>query len=307
MAKNVERYFDEVARRKKSRRFLISCGIGLTVLFVVLAGCGRLIFYSSFFKIKNFTVSVGDTESPQQIKNALVATVLSQSFIARVLGADNVLSWVGSTPALPPLVSGSLKEITIQKDIRNRTVSITALPRAPKGIWCQKEREIAIPQSPQPPAETQNAGSTPVDKPVQEVLPPPVPTANRDCWWFDEDGIVIEKGPAADGFLVPLVTEYKIRPLILGKSVVDQDSVMKNILSLIKGITQLKLKTVTIEIGDINLQEATVHTGANQTILFSLRFPPDTAFSAIKALQAKGQFNTVSQLDFRVENRVYYK
>ncbi len=328
MAKHIERYFEEVHQRRKMRRgiflFFVGSVLGWGGLIVLLWA----VFYSPFLRVSGVSVS-GLDESGQRILAAdMQAIVGGRSFLTHILGSDNILSWIGFTP---PVSYGTLgiKRVDMTADFLSKKIFFTVEDRIPYGVWCQRavmsnsvdsnEKSvqsneslgIQSQQSITATSVSSSTDSTPTSTSSSVPVAVPVPAAAsfgaRECWWFDAEGIVVRKSPAVQGYLVPFVDEVATSRLAPGVPVFENEAVRSHVLSLLMGLAKLRVPVSVLEIEDASLQEARVRVYGGPTILFSLRFAPDSALAGIAALQAKGQFTTFSQLDFRVENRVYYK
>lgn len=269
-------YRTEKEKEKKRRKFyakLLFFG-GLVFLSSFFAGGIYLIRYSGFLQVKKIEISgvqsVNSAELLADLKNFLVR----KSKIASFLGADNILVW--QTDVSPFLNNYPLfKNFGIKTDYFSRKINIEAKERERTGIWC-----------------------------LNNILGN---DENNDCFWFDNDGVAFSRAPLVETEILIKVNDSSGRNLKIGDLVLPQNF-FENLTAIFKVLEESNLKVKTLNIGDLSLAEiSTEKSNLNPRIYFSLRFNPEFSMAAINSLKNSGKWNKIGYVDFRVENRVYYK
>ena len=134
------------------------------------------------------------------------------------------------------------------------------------------------------------------------------------CWWFDDEGVIFRRSPTTQGNLIAIVKDYSQTGGGLNSKILP-DRFMKNFLSIIQVMQKSSLDEKEILLKDLAVEEVEVLLGAGPDssggrgpmLYFSLRFPADSALAAIEHLQEKPGLKNIKYIDFRVENRVYYR
>ncbi len=123
------------------------------------------------------------------------------------------------------------------------------------------------------------------------------------CYWVDDAGIVLEPAPIAEGQLISVVYDGGGNALVPGIGVFEDDSRflrLKNILEIV-GKNKIPVSKILIDGDDVNMG-----TMWGTDFLFSLRF--DSFFvKALDQLMTRIKISKMAYIDFRVENKIYYK
>jgi len=127
------------------------------------------------------------------------------------------------------------------------------------------------------------------------------------CMWFDKNGVAFEHAPKTEGEMIYKVDDFSGRQLVIGDEVIKED-LFANLLKIFNVLEQSDLNIRTLQIKDLSLQEAIIEPMDVLTpkIYFSLRFDPAFTMPAIQAIKEYG-LSKIEYVDFRVENRAYYK
>ncbi|MBI4993730.1 hypothetical protein HZC33_02105 [Candidatus Wolfebacteria bacterium] len=266
----MEFYLDEKQRKKRRRILKLKIFATVTVFLFLLSGFFYLIAFSQIFKIKSiFAVSENAKYNLEADKlvGDLKNFFVSRSKISKFLGGDNILVWSGG-------ISDFLKTqpifsvLEINKNYFKREISIKFEKRERYGVWCQK---------------------------------------NAACWWIDKNGIVFEKAPKVEGEMILKVNDNSDQQLDFGKGVL-RDDLFKNLIKIFEILQKTGINIKTLYIENLALEEIEARPLINSIpqIYFSLRLDPAFALSAIKSFKKIG-LNKIKYIDFRIENRVYYK
>lgn len=126
----------------------------------------------------------------------------------------------------------------------------------------------------------------------------------KQCFWFDERGVLTKPAPRPEGRLIILVNETK------GETDINKpflkENFWKNFKSILNSwmIEEWMINRFTI---DKSKKEGIAKTD-NFDIYFSLRFNPENNLKALKKIiEEKINTNNLSYIDLRVENKIYFR
>lgn len=305
-------------KRRRRRLFFISFSVFCATSFV--AFFAYVVFFSSIFRISDVRVEGASTLSPDFVRSLF--SVPQPGLAGQILFALGPSHMFGFPSHLDSKVLRDhpvIKSIEVQKHLFSHQVVLRVQERTGYGIWCavlEKSADggVNIATDIVDPApiflSSSSASSTPSEVPV---VPPPSPRANtsapHECFAFDEEGIIFQRSAAVSGNLIPVVWDYSQQGtdrLFLGARVLpgQQLSVVESIFTL---LSAAHLGIAEFRIEDSALREAHIILTRGPRLLFSLELDPTPAVRIIDFLQQKGDFQKLSYIDFRVENRVYYK
>jgi len=270
-------YLDE--RQQKKRRLILKVKIygGMAAFFVLLIGAAYLIVYSSFFQITRTDADCTQTNAEKtQIctnKEKLIADLKNffagQSKIAAFLGPDNILIWRQKKIGEFLKNRPKIAELTIKKNYSKQEIKIIVKEREKFGVWCLQ--------------------------------------AQTKRWWFDKNGIIFEEAPAVEGNLIYRVNDFSGQTLKIGELVL-KEKLFFNLLKVFEVLEKSDLKIKSLRLEKLELQEIIADSPGNSLpkIYFSLRIDPKFVITALESLKNLGMEKIV-YIDFRIENRVYYK
>ncbi len=129
--------------------------------------------------------------------------------------------------------------------------------------------------------------------------------AETSCVWIDSFGVALEAAPATDGQLVNMIYSASKEPVQLGEHVIEENKFIyfKKILDV---IVSARIAVSRIEY-DVMTYGVVVKTSAGARLLFSLRFDPGFTIAPFSSIADRKDFSRMDYVDFRIENRVYYK
>ncbi|MDP3052821.1 MAG: hypothetical protein Q8N22_02615 [bacterium] len=236
-------------------------------VFILLATGAIYFVFHSHF-LKVAAVDIVGSLRAEEIKEVLIDNLLKTSKIRSWLGPENLLFWPSKISNIPASLYW-LSGLSLEKNWQEKIITLNAKEREPWLLWCL--------------------------------------TDSGNCYWLDEQGIVFSSAPEAEGFLVSKVSEQgDRRQLSLGQLFYDNSQFAENTLEIIKQIKNSSLAVSRFSIENPNLEELTVET-TGPKLYFSLRFLPQNFDKVLNDLINRPNFRKLEYIDFRVENRIYYK
>lgn len=287
-------------RGRRNRYFVFISILGIICILFILGAWG--IFYSSLFSVQNINISGNDRLSREEIIAFLKSRILEGAFWKRVLGFQNILVWPRELKEENLKFLPQLRSIKIEKRFRERSINVRVEERKPFGIWCLRGTQINAENEPQ-----LNAAEE-ADKWGFGIGANQRITQGKaaSCWWFDEQGILYEKTLAVEGNIIPAVNDYSRDKLGLGAAVLPADF-MSNLLSIFRALRGSEVSIKEVRLEDLGLEEIKIETNAGPELYFSLRFPADNTLAVLESFKDKNGLKNIQYIDFRVENRAYYK
>lgn len=263
-------YLQSLGERRKRRKKLLGWGsFGLGVYGLSLLGL-LFVLKTPFFEIKTVEVKGAGNIPEKNIISLLTSQAIKNSWPNRFLGAQNFLIWPSSFSQKELALLPSLSSVQVDKDYSSKKIVISVAERKPYGIWCVEKKD--------PPA----------------------------CLWFDDKGVMFKQAFSGEGNLIRVIKDYYQNGLGVNDSVLPQQFLpnLFPILDILRG-SDLSIKEIGLY--HLDLEEIEAQTWNGPKILFSLRFAPQGALEVLNSLKSKSGFKNISYVDFRVENRAYYK
>lgn len=268
---------DKHRRRRNRQRKVWLAVIGVVVAFLLI-GVLWFLFRSPFWQIRAVAVRGEETVSEGSIKNLLTGSILADhSFVKSLLGLDNILSWPDGKIATDSLrLLPQLAALSVSKNYFGHAVTVSVTERQPFAIWCLMPKM---------------AGNLATDE---------------ECYWFDENGVIFQKAFDTQGSALFAVHDYSQSGLGLGQKALP-DAFMPNFISVMDALKQSGIDVKEIALKNLDLQEIAVSTYDGPDLYFSLRFLAADDLPVLASLMANPDFKKLQYVDFRVENRAYYK
>jgi len=314
--------WSDVRSREEHRRARVFSILVFLAICAFLIGVAWTVIYSSLFKIKSIEISGNSSVSNDSIMTLATAEIFGDSLWKRILGTRNILAWPNSFSGSNLKFLPELKSFSVQKSYGQRKIKITVEEKKPFGVWC-----LIKPQTYADGTRT-NADNGQIDTESfqRESALNQRSSASDSCWWFDSSGVIFRKAISVEGNLIASLDDYSQKNIGLNSKILP-DEFIPNIFSIFRAVSASGLSVKEMRLNDLALQEIEVDTynglpadlsaialataealaKAGPKIYFSLRFSADNVPEVIKSLKEKTTFGSLQYVDFRVENRVYYK
>lgn len=266
------------------------------ILGIILIISGVIYFVSSpFFKIKKIEVSEISDLSSSEIILRLKEFFANKSKLSAFLGGDNILIWTGNVEDFLK-TEPSFESLEIKKNYFTKEIIIKAAEREKFGIWCEQE-EIN-----KNPSEAVIGFS--IDNPTTTIENSE--SRKERCFWFDKNGVLFKETAVIESEIFKRVNDFSSRNLKLGETVLPQ-RLFANLIKIFGVLERVNLNAKTLCLKDLALEEVYVESVSDPKIFFSLRNDPEFSLSAIDAFKKSSRWEKISYIDFRVENKAYYR
>jgi len=275
----ISSYLSEKQKKRRKRRAYFSIAITVVVVCLVFSGVLWIFTHVPLFKIRNIVVTGDDQVASSDVIAVLQSDALRNHGLVRsLMGIDNMLVWPDSFSSSDLALLPEVSNAVIDKDYFTRTITVNITERAPAGIWCFMPKLNA-------------AGN---------------PAGDESCYWFDAGGVLFKRGFDTEGSSLFAIHDYSQADPGLGGKILP-DEFVANMLSVVSTVRQSGISISEIALRDISLEEIDVTTYNGPDIYFSLRFPSDEDLPVMEDLMLRNNFAKLQYVDFRVENRAYYK
>jgi hypothetical protein len=277
----LDSYLSEKQRRRKKRQRYLYVALAAAAVYLLLAGTAWAFLRNPFLRVDNVTVTGNDTVPTGDV----IAIVQSAALRDRglllwkaILGYRNMLIWPSSLTAADLIFNPRLQAVTLSKDYFSHTITVHVTERTPLGTWCFMPQGAA-------------SGAT---------------AASENCYWFDDTGFMFARTLDTQGNLIFVVHDYSQTGRGLAQEILP-DEFVPNFISIIDALKASGIGVSDIVLKDISLEEIDVTTQNGPALYFSLRFSADEDLPVLEDLMTKSDFSKLQYVDFRVENRAYYK
>jgi len=315
MKKETPTSWSDIHSRKRRRYHRILFIFLLFSFCGILIGVAWLVIYSPLLTIKSIEVTGNRNVSSENIITLADSGIFNGSWWKKILGIQNMLVWPESFSGDTLKLMPELNSINIEKSYLSRKIKIAVQEKQSLGIWCIQKMQM--------------------DEDLNRYESAPGPHEPM-CWWFDSSGTLFKRAIDMEGSIFIVVDDYSQKNLGVGSKILP-DKFIENTFSIFRAIAASGLGVKEMRLNDLALEEMEVDTygglpvqvppnassspGAlaktdlpsvvltkeGPKIYFSLRFPADNIPDVILSLKEKSVFDKLQYIDFRVENRVYYK
>lgn len=267
-------------------------------LFFILLGVAVLLVKAPFFYLTKVDVSGNKLVPDDAILALALSRINTPGLLASVLGVNHVFNWPEVFPAEKLRLLPTLKSVLIEKNYGNQSALIHVEEREPYGIWCSLRAQND--------ADGTQTDAEGVQRDSGLSQRQSAVAAGDRCWWFDNEGVILKKALRAEGSLIPSISDHSQNNLGLGANILPE-KLLPNVLSVLETVKAAGLRVKEIILENLERQEITIRTYNGPELYFSLRFSAESTLAAIPNLMSKSGFKDLEYLDFRVENRVYYR
>lgn len=275
----------------------------LIILVLLAFGGVYFIFHSHFFQVA--AIEVSGSDRADEIKGTLADVLAKGSKIRSWLGSDSLIFWSPKAIKEAPAALPWLSELNMERNWEDKKIIIKVKEREPFLLWCLSGQQTDLILN----EASSSAATIPKDLKTASSTDTiaAAPSTRVNCYWIDEQGIVFAPAPEAEGFIIPKVFEKGGRQqLQFGQPFYDNPQLVENALKIIREVKNSSLAVFRFSTKDANLQELTAET-SGFNLYFSLRFLPDDLERILANLANRLDLKKLEYIDFRVENRIYYK
>lgn len=219
-----------------------------------------------FFNIEKIQINGTGKLSEEEVLQDLQAAILQTTW-ARILGIKHFAAWPNQIHLLNPLIA----KIDIKKHYLSKELEVLVQEQEYFAVWCR-------------------SGST----------------HGTNCFWLNENGIVVAPAPDTEGALIYRIVQKNEEEAALGEIIIDYRE-WQNIKNILESLWDLPIKIKEF-LYNSRLQELTAYGVSGEKLIFSSRLQyGDKVLGYIKTVAEKGDLKRAEYLDLTVENRIYLK
>lgn len=275
----ISSYISEKKKKRKKRRAIGAIVVAFIGAYVVLAGTGWIVLKSPLFALGSVVVEGNSTTASSDVLAVLQSSALrDHSFIKSILTIKDMLVWPDQLSSSEMALLPDAAAISIGKSYFTHTITADVTERTSVGIWC------FMPQL--------NAAGDPM--------------TNESCYFFDASGTLFEHGFDTEGGSLFAIHDYSQKDPGMNGTILSGEFI-PNLISILNVIQTSGVDVQEIALNDIGLQEIDVTTYNGPAIYFSLRFSADEDLPVLQNIMNMKGFSKLQYIDFRVQNRAYYK
>lgn len=309
-------------------RLLVIVVVGVCLAFLCVAW---LLFRSDAFRVQRISIRGTQSVSDEEVK-VWAAGSPYRNWLGRLFGPEHIFFWPegtfeGKELAFLPRAN----RLEVRKNYVSRAIEVIVEERTPVGIWCLRgaRNDVDLTQIGEDYDHAQpNADQKQIFAEENQRESALHQRMSALCWWFDADGILFKSALAAEGNLLRVVQDYTQRSIGLLSPVLPQEF-LPPLFSIFRVLDASGVNVREVRLVDLSRQEVEVSThggftsnrpdgspisprdgrraGVGPTLYFSLRFTAENAFPVLNDLVVHGVFTNLEYVDFRVENRAYYR
>jgi len=243
------------------------------ILFIlgigVMIGVYWVIVGSDLMRFENMEIRGANHLSQEDVRLFLEHRIPARNTPKSLLGYSHFWVWPSEWENGDLKELPHLKKVDFDADYKERKLLVSVTERNFVGVWCNDIE-----------------GGT-------------------DCVWFDEEGIAFEPSLKPDGYLVFHVDDQASTSRKLGEKVIGDDF-FENLMILEEVLRSIGASYRLYEL-NADRSEVSVQLRNGPLLRFSLEFPSHYITDILTALRRREIFSQLSYIDFRIQNKVFYK
>lgn len=126
------------------------------------------------------------------------------------------------------------------------------------------------------------------------------------CFWLGRDGVIFAEAPGTEGSLIKTAKTSSVKEWKTGDQVLSNTEA-ENLYAIADLLERFEFNFSRMDLGDLSLKEVEITLASGLRFYFGLKIPPDFAIPVIESLIKSGEINSLEYIDFRMENRAYYR
>lgn len=255
------------ARRPRKKR---TFALWIIPPILLLVGFGFFVAQSDFFTMREISITGERLLSEEEIKKALVSEINTASFIARFLGPEHSVFWLFAKSEYFFSEPTELESISLNFDFWPRRASIEVTERSVAHIICR-------------------------------------PTEGA-CYGVTESGMIFARIPEVRGPLILRLEDNQSDfPVVLGSQYFGDQAFLPHVYETSNVLADAGILPTLLRVRDKRLYEWEAVLGNGPTLYFSGFFVPQNLAGVVEDIRNATSFENLSYIDFRVENKVFYK
>ena len=303
MVVNLEEQFSANKKRQRKIKRWIFVIVIIIVIVLFVWGAWWFVFRSGVFLVEAIVVRGNKKISQEEVVQALEPKIIGSSRRASFLGARHMLSWPEGALTIDLTDTPIFKSAAIEKNYQEKKIIIHVVEREPYGVWCRETKQGNVLQEALPAVQITSSTASSSPERAQEST---LVGYDSQCMWFDDDGTLYQQALAVQGSLIRAVYDYSGNDIALNAKILPEE-LISNLFSIFDALSRAGVSVQEVRYEDPKLQEVRVTTHDGPELYFGLRFSALYAPEVVLSLREKGELSKLKYIDFRVENRAYYR
>ncbi len=279
---------------KKSRTKIRRLLLWFFILVSLFTGLFYFAGHFDLLSVQELNVSNVFFAEEDEVLNKIIANSISSSFWKKFVGPGNILFWkFEKNSECQFLDLPSVRSVDLQTNLATRSVQINIEEREIFGVWClpiiAKNTEQEFEQEFE---KEQKRGK-------EKIF--------GDCYGFDKGGIIFTVVPEVRGNLILKVEDSTGRNLQLGQRVLPNEEWLIRIEEYLENLKSFGLKVENILVKNLEFRDWNIKVRNGPELRFSFNFNISDLDSLLNQLVENFDFFSRSYVDFRVENRIFYR
>lgn len=250
------------------RRLIARVLIGWGAVVAILGGGVYALVATNALAVNEIRVEGVRLADQASVKETLVASA-REGRMRGWIGPELIPFWFFLDPPSSFFAAYPMfKSAEVDVQLFARTVAIRVTERALYGTWCIK---------------------------------------SGTCYAFDEGGTVFGEVPTLEGVVVSKIADERTAPFAPGESVIPEGAWRERFFETLEVLARLKLTPRAITVRDYAVREWDVALAEGPLLKFSFMFVPERLEEALQTISRRADFRGMEYLDFRVQDRLFYK
>lgn len=255
--------------RAKKKHFLRTTLIVFGVFFVFLGASVSFIFFSNYFKVANIFVEGNRLTDTDTVIRLAENAIKTNSHFAALFGSQNILFWVFTSREQNFSAGSEISRIIITVDFQKKLIFLHSDERTVSYIICRPDEMV--------------------------------------CYGVTEAGIVFSQIPRVEGGLMFKIDDETNVPVVLGERYFGNPSFLDVVYKTTQLFLKLDMRPIRIVIRDHALYDWDAIFAHGPVFHFSGTFVPHELPLVIESIKKQASLNSLEYVDFRAENKVYYR
>lgn len=257
------------SHRGKTKHFLRNSLIGIGIFLILFGGLLVFVFFSNYCKVADVVVAGNRLVDSETAIRFTEDSVKNKNSFLSFFGQQNILFWLFAPREQDFIGISEIARITIDTDFSKRVIFLHITERDISYIMCR-------------PLETM-------------------------CYGITKDGIIFSQIPRVEGGLMFKIDDEANVPVVIGERYFADPAFLDMVYKTTQILIGLDMRPMRVVVRDHALYDWDALFPHGPIFRFSGQFVPGELPVVIRDIKKQANLNSLEYVDFRAENKVYYK